>query len=128
MSRWGRLSELVRVGCLFMMVGNGLVASLQYKDHSWKYLVYLFPANFGQGMSYPAILFTFLAAFDHSREYPLLWDFPQEPSLMEDRASRLHVHGLLVPLNGHSVGRRGVLDVAAKRSCQRTSTGSSRGS
>jgi hypothetical protein len=49
-----------------MMVGNGLVASLKYEDVSWKYLIYLVPANFGQGMSYPAILFTFLAAFDHS--------------------------------------------------------------
>ncbi|EXJ92392.1 hypothetical protein A1O3_00942 [Capronia epimyces CBS 606.96] len=68
MSRWGRLSELVRVGCLMMMVGNGLVASLKYHDESWKYLVYLMPANFGQGMSYPAILFTFLAAFDHSHQ------------------------------------------------------------
>jgi hypothetical protein len=90
MSRWGRLSELVRVGCLLMMVGNGLVASLRYQDSSWKYLIYLVPANFGQGMSYPAILFTFLAAFDHngkcsplslrseaeplkSKQYRLLW-------------------------------------------------------
>ncbi|KAK6379935.1 hypothetical protein LTS17_006009 [Exophiala oligosperma] len=68
MSRWGRLSELVRTGCLLMMVGNALVASLEYEDSSWKYLVYLFPANFGQGMSYPAILFTFLAAFDHDQQ------------------------------------------------------------
>ncbi|KIX97486.1 uncharacterized protein Z520_06938 [Fonsecaea multimorphosa CBS 102226] len=66
MSRWGRLSELVRAGCFIMMLGNGLVASLQYQDASWKYIVYLFPANFGQGICYPAILFTFLAAFDHS--------------------------------------------------------------
>ncbi|OQU96190.1 hypothetical protein CLAIMM_02303 [Cladophialophora immunda] len=66
MSRWGRLSELVRAGCFIMMVGNGLVASLKYHDASWKYMVYLFPANFGQGICYPAILFTFLAAFDHS--------------------------------------------------------------
>lgn len=71
MSRWGRLSELVRVGCFFMVAGNALVASLRYHDASWKYLVYLFPANFGQGMSYPAILFTNLAAFDHSRECTL---------------------------------------------------------
>ena len=54
-----------------MMVGNGLVASFRYTDAGWKYLVYLFPANFGQGMAYPAILFTYLAAFDHSREYIL---------------------------------------------------------
>ena len=66
MSRWGYLSALVRTGCLIMMVGNGLVASLAFQDSSWKYLVYLFPANLGQGIVYPAILFTNLAAFDHS--------------------------------------------------------------
>ena len=68
MSRWGRLSELVRLGSLLMMVGNGLVATLKFNDLPWKYLFYLIPANFGQGMSYPAILFTFLSAFDHSGE------------------------------------------------------------
>ncbi|KAF4625858.1 hypothetical protein G7Y89_g12308 [Cudoniella acicularis] len=68
MSRYGRLSELVRAGCFFMVLGNGLVASLKYRDSDWKYLVYLFPANFGQGIVYPSILFTFLAAFDHSQQ------------------------------------------------------------
>jgi hypothetical protein len=66
MSRRGCLSELVRVGCFLMMAGNALVASLRYHDASWKYLLYLLPANLGQGICYPAILFTFLAAFDHS--------------------------------------------------------------
>lgn len=66
MSRYGRLSLLVKIGCFFMMLGNGVIASLQYKDSAWKYLVYLFPANLGQGIAYPSILFTFLAAFDHS--------------------------------------------------------------
>ncbi|KAK5458231.1 hypothetical protein LTS15_004311 [Exophiala xenobiotica] len=75
MSRWGRLSELVRVGCLLMMIGNGLVASLRYQDSSWKYLIYLVPANFGQGMSYPAILFTFLAAFDHNVSTSMVYLF-----------------------------------------------------
>ncbi|KAH8812130.1 major facilitator superfamily domain-containing protein [Xylogone sp. PMI_703] len=68
MSRYGRLSELVRLGCFFMMFGNGLVASLRYKDDAWKYLLYLFPANLGQGIVYPSILFTFIAAFDHSEQ------------------------------------------------------------
>ncbi|KAH8660743.1 putative MFS drug transporter [Tricladium varicosporioides] len=66
MSRFGRLSELVRAGCFFMILGNALIASLRYRDSNWKYLVYLFPANLGQGIAYPSILFTFLAAFDHS--------------------------------------------------------------
>lgn len=69
MSRYGRLSELVRIGCFFMMLGNALVASLKFQDSKWKYLVYLFPANLGQGIAYPSILFTFLAAWDHSGTY-----------------------------------------------------------
>lgn len=71
MSRYGRLSELVRVGCIFMILGNGLVASLKYHDSNWKYMVYLFPANLGQGIVYPSILFTFLAAYDHHRKAPI---------------------------------------------------------
>lgn len=66
MSRYGRLSELVRFGCFMMMLGNALVACLKYEDSTWKYFLYLFPANLGQGVAYPSILFTFLAAFDHS--------------------------------------------------------------
>ena len=68
MSRYGHLSKLVMAGCFLMAFGNGLVASLQFRDSSWKYLVYLIPANLGQGIAYPAILFTFLAAFDHNRK------------------------------------------------------------
>jgi len=69
MSRWGQLGNLVRVGCLLMMLGNGLVASLQYQDCAWKYVAYLFPANIGQGIVYPSILFTNIAAFEQSREW-----------------------------------------------------------
>lgn len=70
MSRVGKLSWLVRMGCFLMMLGNGLVASLQFTESArWKYVLYLIPANLGQGMAYPGILFTFLAAFDHSRKF-----------------------------------------------------------
>ena len=68
MSRWGHLSNLVRAGCLLMTLGNGLVASLHYKDSAWKYVAYLFPANIGQGIVYPSILFTNIAAFEQSRK------------------------------------------------------------
>ncbi|TVY75718.1 putative transporter [Lachnellula suecica] len=68
MSHWGRLSEMVKIGSFFMILGNGLVASLKFEDASWKYIVYLFPANLGQGIAYPSILFTFLAAFDHTEQ------------------------------------------------------------
>ncbi|KAI8272434.1 putative transporter [Colletotrichum sp. SAR 10_98] len=47
MSRWGKLVWL-------------------FEDSNWKYLVYIFPANLGQGIIYPAILFTTLASFDHA--------------------------------------------------------------
>ncbi|KAF2727084.1 MFS general substrate transporter [Polyplosphaeria fusca] len=66
MSRWGKLIPLVRVGALFMTLGNGLVTSLSFYDSTWKYLVFIFPANLGQGIIYPATLFTTLASFDHA--------------------------------------------------------------
>ena len=66
MSRWGRLIPLVRLGASLMLLGNGLVTSLGFTDSSWKYFAYIFPANLGQGVIYPSILFTSLASFDHA--------------------------------------------------------------
>ncbi|KAF4472771.1 multidrug resistance fnx1 [Fusarium albosuccineum] len=66
MSRWGRLIPLVRTGALLMVVGNALVTSLGFEDSKWKYFVFVFPANLGQGIIYPGILFTSLALFDHA--------------------------------------------------------------
>ncbi|EAW14201.1 MDR family MFS transporter [Aspergillus clavatus NRRL 1] len=66
MSRWGKLAHLVRVGCILMCVGNLLVMSIQFQDAAWKYFTYVIPASLGQGIVYPGILFTFLAAFDHA--------------------------------------------------------------
>lgn len=66
MSRWGKLLPLLRIGALFLVLGNGLVASLGFRDSAWKYFAYLFPANLGQGIMYPSILFISLASFDHS--------------------------------------------------------------
>jgi len=66
MTRWGQLITLVRLGALLMTVGNGMVTSLAFYDSNWKYLVYIFPANLGQGIIYPATLFTTLASFDHA--------------------------------------------------------------
>ncbi|KAK0720198.1 major facilitator superfamily domain-containing protein [Lasiosphaeris hirsuta] len=66
MSRWGKLIPLVRTGAVLMVVGNLLVASLRFEDSAWKYFVYIFPANLGQGIVYPAILFTSLATFEHA--------------------------------------------------------------
>ncbi|KAB8070545.1 major facilitator superfamily domain-containing protein [Aspergillus leporis] len=66
MSRWGKLAHLVRAGALLMCIGNFLVMSIQFNDAGWKYFAYVIPASLGQGIVYPGILFTFLAAFDHA--------------------------------------------------------------
>jgi hypothetical protein len=68
MSRWGRLAALVRSGAVLMVVGNALIILLKFTDASWKYFLYIIPANLGQGIVYPGILFTVLAAFDHDGE------------------------------------------------------------
>ena len=72
MSRWGMLNHLVRLGCFLMVIGNGVMATLNYHDSSWKYIVYLFPANLGQGIVFPSILFTNIAAFQQTRMYQAL--------------------------------------------------------
>lgn len=64
MSRWGKLIPLVRTGAILMAIGNALVTSLGFQDSLWKYMVYIFPANLGQGIIYPGLLFTSLASFD----------------------------------------------------------------
>jgi hypothetical protein len=65
MSRYGKLSYLMRAGAMLMFLGNLLVMLLGFEDSAWKYFVYVIPANLGQGVVYPAILFTVLAAFGH---------------------------------------------------------------
>jgi hypothetical protein len=69
MSRWGKLAHLVRAGAGLMCIGNLLVTLLRFQDSEWKYYAYIIPANLGQGIVYPGILFTFLSAFDHSGKY-----------------------------------------------------------
>lgn len=66
MSRWGRLAYIVRIGAFLMFVGNLLVMFLDFNSAKWKYFVFTIPANLGQGMVYPGILFSYLAAFDHA--------------------------------------------------------------
>ena len=69
MSRWGKLIALMRIGAVLMLVGNGLLCTLQFVDSQWKYFAYLLPASIGQGIIYPSILFTSLASFDHHGMY-----------------------------------------------------------
>ncbi|RAL13519.1 MFS general substrate transporter [Aspergillus homomorphus CBS 101889] len=65
-SRWGKLAYLVRAGSLLMCIANALVILLQFQDAEWNHFTYLIPASLRQGIMYPGILFTFLAAFDHT--------------------------------------------------------------
>lgn len=76
MSRWGKLAHLVRAGAALMFIGNLLVTLLRFHDSEWKYYAYIIPANLGQGIVYPGILFTFLAAFDHSGKHLVLFLLP----------------------------------------------------
>src|SRR4051794_36903108 len=66
MSRWGQLSHLTRAGTFLMFAGNFLVTTLKFEESSWKHYVYVIPASLGQGIVFPSILFSFLAAFDHA--------------------------------------------------------------
>lgn len=115
MSRWGMLGHLVRLGCFFMTLGNGLVASLQYQDASWKYVAYLFPANLGQGIVYPSILFTNIASFEQSRRYSRKRNRRRLNMLTLLRTSRFNFNGLPLPLHGNRLGRRRKLNHNPKR-------------
>lgn len=68
-----------------MFVGNLLVMLLHFDDAPWKYFTYVIPASLGQGIVYPGILFTFLAAFSHGgmrpRHRSSLDKPPSNPSL-----------------------------------------------
>jgi len=102
MSRWGKLLSLVRLGALLMVVGNALVTSLGFEDSAWKYYVYIFPANLGQGIVYPGILFTSLATFDHAGEEDQTWKSREEQTtdthLATSRPRRLGVDSLPHPV------------------------------
>ena len=69
MSRYGKLIPLFRLGVSLMTLGNGLVTSLGFHDATWKYFVFIVPANLGQGITYPSTLFTNIATFEHSGKF-----------------------------------------------------------
>jgi hypothetical protein len=103
MSRWGKLIPLVRLGAILMTFGNALVTSLAFYDSTWKYIVYIFPANPVQGIIYPGILFTSLASFNHDGEIA-----PRDYFRMEAHIHRPHGHrinSLSHPLSRQRMGR-----------------------
>lgn len=69
MSRWGKLIPMIRLGAFLMVVGNGLILLLAFKDSAWKYHAYLVPASLGQGFVYPSVLFTSIASFEHAGKF-----------------------------------------------------------
>ena len=104
MSRWGQLINLVRFGAITMTIGNGLVTSLAFYDSKWKYLVYIFPANLGQGIIYPAILFTTLASFEHSGKFSGV-PFTNLVSNRSIRSCCFCIHRLPDSITGLRMGR-----------------------
>ncbi|QQK47442.1 MFS drug transporter, putative [Penicillium digitatum] len=107
MSRWGMLASIVRVGAALMFIGNLLVVLLRFSDLAWKDILFVIPANLGQGMVYPGILFTFLAAFDHTGKtvftsFLVLYLQPRHPNL----SYRLRFNYLPHPLPRNRLGRR----------------------
>lgn len=102
MSRWGKLAYLVQTGAFLMFLGNLLVMLLKFSDAGWKYFVFVFPANLGQGMVYPGILFSFLAAFDHTGIFPTS---RLNGRVLTDRSRCVRLNRLSHPLHGHRLGR-----------------------
>lgn len=86
-----------------MVFGNALMVSLGFEDSAYKYFLYIFPANLGQGIVYPAILFTSLATFDHAgKEGFQLYDLVIH-SLIVYRSRRFRINNLPNPLVGDCV-------------------------
>lgn len=96
---------LVRVGAFFMLLGNTLTANLAFSDSSWKYFVYIFPANFGQGIIYPSILFTSLASFEHAGKKRFPGRTAVKYSLMQPhRSRRFRFDCISRPISWYNVG------------------------
>lgn len=58
------LTTLARTGAIILFIGGIFNLALGMNDPSWIYAAYLTVGGFGQGMSYPASLFSFIGACD----------------------------------------------------------------
>lgn len=54
------LTLLIWTGFALVVLGNVLLITLSMNEPGWKYIVFLIPANLGQGIAYPSILFRFI--------------------------------------------------------------------
>ncbi|KAH7041591.1 major facilitator superfamily domain-containing protein [Microdochium trichocladiopsis] len=62
MRRRGSLVTVTRVGLVMLLCSNALMLSLPMGSAEWKFSVFPIPGNFGSGMIYPSILFSFIRA------------------------------------------------------------------
>ena len=105
MSRYGKLIPLVRLGVLLMTLGNSLVTALQFKDSTWKYYLFIVPANLGQGITYPSTLFTNIATFEHSGKCNVHQNTGRTASTYVDfRSRRFSFDGLPNTIDGYGLG------------------------
>lgn len=88
-----------------MLLGNTLTATLAFSDSSWKYFAYIFPANFGQGIIYPSILFTSLASFEHAgKQRAPARITVQHPLTRSRRSRRFRFDRISRPISRYNVG------------------------
>ena len=99
-----------------MVLGNVLIALLSFQDSTWKYYIYVFPANMGQGMVYPGILFTILATFEHSGKGLLVLRTDDKSTNRFPRSRRFSLDRLSHSITWHSVGSRYQLRHCAEHS------------
>ena len=64
MKHGGQLGWVTRCGLALLVIGTCLTLTLKMQEPHWKYSVFLMFGNLGQGMIYPATLFTFIWACD----------------------------------------------------------------
>lgn len=68
MSRYNCLQILLYAGVFLMALGNFLFLFIEKDSPNWLVGLFLIPANLGQGITFPATLFTFIFAFPKSRQ------------------------------------------------------------
>lgn len=68
MSRYDCLQILLYAGVGLMALGNFLFLFIDRSTPGWLVCLFLVPANLGQGITFPASLFTFIFAFSRSRQ------------------------------------------------------------
>lgn len=68
MSKFNCLQTLLYAGIFLMTLGNFLFLFIERDSPNWLVGLFLIPANLGQGVTFPATLFTFIFAFPKGRQ------------------------------------------------------------